>query len=49
MYHPFLITPQGGVWFRDSDLDGRNDLMIDLGALNENSGSGRATSTTRAR
>jgi probable HAF family extracellular repeat protein len=29
----FLITPQGGEWFRDSDLDGRNDLMIDLGTL----------------
>src|SRR5262245_45867371 len=29
----FLITPQGGVWFRDSDLDGRNDLMLDLGRL----------------
>ncbi len=32
--HAFLITPQGGAWFRDSDLDGRNDLMIDLGTLN---------------
>jgi probable HAF family extracellular repeat protein len=31
--HAFLITPQGGEWFRDSDLDGRNDLMIDLGAV----------------
>jgi probable HAF family extracellular repeat protein len=31
--HAFLITPQGGEWFRDSDLDGRNDLMIDLGTL----------------
>jgi probable HAF family extracellular repeat protein len=29
-HHAFLLTPQGGVWFRDSDLDGRNDLMIDL-------------------
>jgi probable HAF family extracellular repeat protein len=29
--HGFLITPQGGAWFRDSDLDGRNDLMVDLG------------------
>lgn len=28
--HAFLLTPQGGVWFRDSNLDGRNDLMIDL-------------------
>src|SRR5262245_29671493 len=25
--HAFLVTPQGGVWFRDSDLDGRNDFM----------------------
>jgi probable HAF family extracellular repeat protein len=32
--HAFLLTPQGGVWFRDSDLDGRNDFMIDLGTLN---------------
>src|SRR5262249_8147792 len=29
--HAFLITPQGSAWFRDSDLDGRNDFMIDLG------------------
>ncbi|MBI3406960.1 MAG: DUF3466 family protein [Planctomycetes bacterium] len=28
--HAFLITPQGGVWFQDSNHDGRNDLMIDL-------------------
>jgi probable HAF family extracellular repeat protein len=33
----FLITPQGGVWFQDSDLDGRNDLMIDLGTLSTDS------------
>jgi probable HAF family extracellular repeat protein len=32
--HAFLVNPQGGVWFRDSDLDGRNDFMIDLGTLN---------------
>jgi probable HAF family extracellular repeat protein len=32
--HAFLVTPQGGVWFQDSDLDGRNDFMIDLGTLN---------------
>jgi probable HAF family extracellular repeat protein len=32
--HVFRITPQGGVWFRDSNLDGRNDLMIDLGTVN---------------
>src|SRR5262249_18224209 len=32
--HAFLVNPQGGVWFQDSDLDGRNDLMTDLGALN---------------
>jgi probable HAF family extracellular repeat protein len=29
--HAFLLTPQGGVWFQDSNLDGRNDFMIDLG------------------
>ena len=32
--HAFLVNPQGGVWFQDSDLDGRNDFMIDLGTLN---------------
>src|SRR5262245_28522978 len=32
--HAFLVNPQGGVWFQDSDLDGRNDFMIDLGVLN---------------
>jgi probable HAF family extracellular repeat protein len=32
-YHAFLITPQGGLWFQDDDLDERNDLMIDLGEL----------------
>jgi probable HAF family extracellular repeat protein len=38
--HAFLITPedtdQNGIpdrWFRDSNSDGANDLMIDLGAL----------------
>jgi probable HAF family extracellular repeat protein len=29
----FLITPQGGMWFQDSDQDGRNDFMVDLGTL----------------
>jgi probable HAF family extracellular repeat protein len=33
-YHAFLVTPQGGMWFQDDDLDGRNDFMIDLGTLN---------------
>jgi probable HAF family extracellular repeat protein len=32
--HAFLVTPQGGVWFQDKDLDGRNDFMIDLGDFN---------------
>jgi probable HAF family extracellular repeat protein len=32
--HAFLVTPSGGMWFQDSDLDGRNDFMIDLGTLN---------------
>src|SRR5947209_6759634 len=36
-YHAFLVTPQGGMWFRDRDRDGINDFMIDLGEL---SGSG---------
>src|SRR5262249_43096013 len=35
--HAFLVTPQGGVWYQDSNLDGRNDFMIDLGTLNVNS------------
>ena len=38
--HGFLVTPQGGAWFQDSDLDGRNDFMIDLGALNGSDSSG---------
>jgi hypothetical protein len=29
--HAFLVTPQGGAWFRDSDSDGLNDFMLDLG------------------
>ena len=33
MSHTFLVTPQGGAWFQDSDLDGRNDFMIDLGTF----------------
>jgi probable HAF family extracellular repeat protein len=37
--HAFLVTPQGGVWFQDSDLDGRNDFMIDLGTLNSSTDS----------
>ena len=37
--HAFLVTPQGGVWFQDSDLDGRNDFMIDLGTLDDGSSS----------
>src|SRR5262245_53227428 len=32
--HAFLVNPRGGTWFQDSDLDGRNDFMIDLGVLN---------------
>src|SRR5262249_12204264 len=35
--HAFLVTPHEGVWFQDSDLDGRNDFMIDLGTLNVSS------------
>ncbi len=40
MDHAFLITPEdingdgaADRWFRDDDLDGRNDLMLDLGTL----------------
>lgn len=29
----FLITPENGVWFRDDNADGKNDLMIDLGTF----------------
>ena len=32
-FHAFLITPEGGVWYRDDNGDGRNDLMLDLGTL----------------
>ena len=31
--HAFLVDPKEGSWFQDNDLDGRNDFMIDLGAL----------------
>jgi probable HAF family extracellular repeat protein len=31
--HAFLITPDAGVWYRDDNGDGANDLMFDLGAL----------------
>jgi probable HAF family extracellular repeat protein len=34
--HAFLVTPQGGVWFQDNNLDGLNDFMIDLGTLEVN-------------
>jgi probable HAF family extracellular repeat protein len=43
----FLITPQGGEWFRDSNHDGRNDLMIDLGTL-PGAGSSEATDVNNA-
>lgn len=33
VWHPFLLTPVGGVFFQDADLDGINDLMQDLGLL----------------
>ncbi len=29
----FLLTPEGGEWFKDANGDGINDLMVDLGAL----------------
>jgi probable HAF family extracellular repeat protein len=29
--HAFLLTPQGGEWFQDSNSDGCNDFMTDLG------------------
>jgi probable HAF family extracellular repeat protein len=35
--HAFLVTPQDGAWFQDSNLDGINDFMIDLGSLNGSS------------
>jgi len=31
--HAFLVTPEDGSWYRDDDLDGINDLMLDLGTL----------------
>lgn len=46
--HAFLVTPQGGVWFQDSDLDGRNDFMIDLGALPVSAGDSEATAINNA-
>jgi probable HAF family extracellular repeat protein len=39
VYYGFLLTPEDADgngapdrWFRDSNSDGRNDLMLDLGA-----------------
>ncbi len=31
--HAFLVTPVNGVWFVDADADFVNDIMIDLGTL----------------
>lgn len=31
--HAFLLTPSGGNFFQDADVNGVNDLMIDLGTL----------------
>ncbi len=31
--HAFLVTPEDGSWYRDDDLDGINDLILDLGTL----------------
>lgn len=40
-YHAFLVVPSGGRWFVDADLDGINDLMVDLGTLGGNNSWGR--------
>lgn len=40
-FHAFLVVPQGGQWFVDADVDGINDLMIDLGTLGGNNSWGR--------
>ncbi|MGE3180373.1 MAG: DUF3466 family protein [Phycisphaerae bacterium] len=40
-FHAFLVMPQGGQWFVDADVDGINDLMIDLGTLGGNNSWGR--------
>jgi probable HAF family extracellular repeat protein len=31
--HAYVLTPQDGLWYRDDDSDGANDLMLDLGGL----------------
>lgn len=31
-YNAFVILPEGDVWFKDADGDGRNDLQIGLGS-----------------
>ncbi|HNQ24049.1 MAG TPA: hypothetical protein PKK06_13260 [Phycisphaerae bacterium] len=31
--HAFVVTPENGVWYRDDDSDGINDLMSDLKTL----------------
>lgn len=33
LWHATLIRPKNGEWYQDSDLDGINDLLVDLGTL----------------
>ena len=40
-FHAFLVVPNGANWFEDVDMDGANDLMIDLGTLGGNNSWGR--------
>lgn len=32
-YHAFRVVPSGGLWFTDTNANGANDLMQDLGTL----------------
>lgn len=41
-YHAFILTPASGVWFRDSNNDGVNDLMQSIGTLGGANSWGRA-------
>ena len=33
VWHPFILAPDNGVYYRDDDGDGANDLLVDLGTL----------------
>ncbi len=44
--HAFLLTPEGDNWYRDTDEDGYNDLMVDLGTLGGDNSNAFATNNS---